>query len=180
LIVFADSVLTSYWITQVMYNVWLLYFYQSYNTMNNYHLLITHTYATFMKQCRCLACHFPVMHKVFSSHYIFIKPDFILKISGTCIDCYFRKQSIFIKDDSILVSISTKWRISLLSVLPHNWWPHDPSSLLHQLFPVRVIPSFLDSLVSMHLVRLCIVNKRFTFREWIINNEILQLSHSLF
>jgi len=33
---------------------------------------------------------FPNMLKVLSSHNIFIKSDFILKISGMCIDCIFR------------------------------------------------------------------------------------------
>ena len=40
---------------------------------------------------------FIVIHKVLSSHAIFIKLDFILKISGTCIDCIFRNQSIFVE-----------------------------------------------------------------------------------
>jgi len=43
---------------------------------------------------------FPVMHKVLSSHNIFIKSDYILKIRDMCIDYIFRKQDMFIKNDS--------------------------------------------------------------------------------
>ena len=51
---------------------------------------------------------FLIMHKVLSSHHIFSKSNFIVKIAGTCIDCIFRNQSMFIKNHSMLISISTK------------------------------------------------------------------------
>jgi len=88
--------------------------------MNKYHLLITHANTTFMKLCRGLAYHFSIMHNVLSSHHIFIKSDFILKIPSTCIDCIFKKQNMFIKNGSILISISRKQYSSLLNVFPHK------------------------------------------------------------
>jgi len=95
LITFIDSVLTLGGITQVMCNVSLLDIYQSYNALNKYNLPITHTYIAFMKQCQGLTYRFHVMHKVLSSHHIFIMSDLILKIPGTCIDYTFTNQSMF-------------------------------------------------------------------------------------
>jgi len=48
------------------------------------------------------------MHKVLSSHNIFGKLDFILKISGMYIDGTFGKQSMFIKIIAFLIRISKK------------------------------------------------------------------------
>ena len=47
-----------------------------------------------------------------------MKLDFILKITGMCTNCIFKNQSMFIKTYRILVNISRKQQISLLSVLP--------------------------------------------------------------
>ena len=88
--------------------------------MNKYHLLNTHNYTTFMKQSRGLTCHLPIMCNVLSSHHIFVKSDFVLKIPGPCIGCIFRKHNMFIENDSILISILRKQWISSLSVLPHK------------------------------------------------------------
>jgi len=49
---------------------------------------------------------------------MFNKSYFILKISGICIDCTFIKQSIFIKNNNTLISMTRKHWISLLSDFP--------------------------------------------------------------
>jgi len=46
------------------------------------------------------------------------KSGFIVKISSTCIDCIFTKQSMFTENDSTLISMTRKQCISLFSDLP--------------------------------------------------------------
>ena len=63
---------------------------------------------------------FTVIQEVLSSHNVFVQLDFILKISSTFIDLTFKKQNMFIGNDSVLISISRKQYISSLSVLPYK------------------------------------------------------------
>ena len=48
------------------------------------------------------------IHKVLPSHNLFLKSEFILKISSTCIDCIFGKQRMFIENDSTLIRMIRK------------------------------------------------------------------------
>jgi len=64
--------------------------YQSYNDMNGYHLLITPTYDYIYETMSRPSLSFNVMHKVLSSYHMISKLDFMLKISGTCIDGTFK------------------------------------------------------------------------------------------
>jgi len=97
LIDFIDSVLKLYRTSQVICNVYLLEFCQSYNDMNEYHLLITHTYNYIYETKSRPSLSFPIMCKVLSIHNKFVKSAVILKISGTCIDYTFRNQSMLVK-----------------------------------------------------------------------------------
>jgi len=122
---------------------------------------------------------FLIIHKVLSSNNIFIKLAFILKNPGTCIDCIFRKQSMFIKNDSILISISKKHRISLLSVLAHKL-----VTPLSTINTTSALPSVGQLKLSDRLNR-CAPSKtmychRAVHYQRIISNAVLLLSHSPF
>ena len=84
--------------------------------MSKYHLLISLTcnYTYEIESRPSLS--FPIINNILSGHNIFVKLDFILKISGTCINYIFRKYSMFVENDSILISTLRKQWISLLSV----------------------------------------------------------------
>ena len=75
----------------------LINFYQSYNDVSEYHLLIIPTYNYIYEIELKPNLSFLHLHKVLSRHNIFIKSDFIIKISGMCIDYIFRNHSMFIK-----------------------------------------------------------------------------------
>jgi len=64
--------------------------------MSMHHLLITQTYNYIYETESMPSVSFPIIHKVLSSHIIFINSDFNLKFTSTYIDCIIRNQSIFI------------------------------------------------------------------------------------
>jgi len=127
-------------------------------------LLITHIYTTYMTQCQGLVYRSP-LYKVLSSSNMIFKSDYILKILGTCIDCMFRNQSMFIE------SIRFWWvyrgiNESIYSVIYHlNYGPYQWSLLWRQPFPAWDNPSFPVSLAGMDLVKPCIVIIGFIIKE---------------
>ena len=58
--------------------------------VSEYYLLITYTYNYIYETESRPSLSFLVMHKVSSSHNMFFKLDYIIKILGMCIDCIFK------------------------------------------------------------------------------------------
>jgi len=83
------------------------------NDVSEYHVLIIHTYNYIYETNLRPSLSLLVMHKGYQVKFHF-------KDSSTCINCIFREQSMFIKNVRILISISRKQWISLLSVLLHK------------------------------------------------------------
>jgi len=139
--------------------------YQSYDDLSEYNPLISHTYSTIIKQRWGLVYHSPTYIKFYQLTTYLSSKIFFLKITGICIDYIFIKQSMFIKNNSILISISRKQWMSLLNGLPHKLLTLLSTMDTTSALPHASQPKLSVSMVGILLVRLCIGIMGFTIWE---------------